>query len=96
MSSPTIMQVLHQGGGAGSVTSTLHLSLGLARAGWDVRFVCPPDSEVEALARERGLTVRALALPPHSRRENAAAWSATAARSNKSRRFRSSRRFSPT
>ena len=56
MSSPTIMQVLHQGGGAGSVTSTLHLSLGLARAGWDVRFVCPPDSEVEALARERGLT----------------------------------------
>ena len=58
MSSPTIMQVLHQGGGAGSVTSTLHLSLGLARTGWDVRFVCPPDSEVEALARERGLTVR--------------------------------------
>ena len=36
------MQVLHQGGGAGSVTSTLHLSLGLARAGFQVRFVCPP------------------------------------------------------
>jgi glycosyltransferase involved in cell wall biosynthesis len=70
---PAIMQVLHQGGGAGSVTSTLHLSLGLARAGWDIRFVCPPDSEVEALARERGLAVRPLALPPHSRRENAAA-----------------------
>jgi glycosyltransferase involved in cell wall biosynthesis len=67
------MQVLHQGGGAGSVTSTLHLSLGLARAGWDVRFVCPPGSEVEALAGERGLAVRPLALPPHSRRENAAA-----------------------
>ena len=67
------MQVLHQGGGAGSVTSTLHLSLGLARTGWDVRFVCPPDSEVGALARERGLTVRPLALPPHSRRENATA-----------------------
>jgi glycosyltransferase involved in cell wall biosynthesis len=67
------MQVLHQGGGAGSVTSTLYLSLGLAEAGWDVRFVCPPDSEVEALAGERGLTVRPLALPPHSRRENAAA-----------------------
>jgi glycosyltransferase involved in cell wall biosynthesis len=67
------MQVLHQGGGAGSVTSTLHLSLGLARAGWDVRFVCPPDSEVEALAQERGLAVRPLALLPHSRRENAAA-----------------------
>jgi glycosyltransferase involved in cell wall biosynthesis len=73
MSTPAIMQVLHQGGGAGSVTSTLHLSLGLARAGWDVRFVCPPDSEVEALARERGLAVRALVLPPHSRRENAVA-----------------------
>ncbi|HKU59799.1 MAG TPA: glycosyltransferase family 4 protein [Gemmatimonadales bacterium] len=73
MSSPTIMQVLHQGGGAGSVTSTLHLSLGLARAGWDVRFVCPPDSEVEAVARERGLAVRPLPLPPHSRRDNAAA-----------------------
>ena len=70
---PAIMQVLHQGGGAGSVTSTLHLSLGLARAGWDIRFVCPPESEVEALARERGLTVRPLALPPQSRRENAAA-----------------------
>src|SRR4051794_9436420 len=70
---PPIMQVLHQGGGAGSVTSTLYLSLGLAKAGWDVRFVCPPDSEVEALARERGLAVRPLALPPHSRRENAAA-----------------------
>jgi glycosyltransferase involved in cell wall biosynthesis len=67
------MQVLHQGGGAGSVTSALHLSLGLAGAGWDVRFVCPPDSEVEALALERGLAVRPLALPPHSRRENAAA-----------------------
>jgi glycosyltransferase involved in cell wall biosynthesis len=73
MSVPAIMQVLHQGGGAGSVTSALHLSLGLARAGWDIRFVCPPDSEVEALARERGLHVRPLALPPQSRRENAAA-----------------------
>ena len=38
-----------------------------------MRLVCPPDSEVEALARERGLAVRPLALPPHSRRENAAA-----------------------
>ena len=28
-----VMQVLHQGGGAGSVTSTLHLELGLAPAG---------------------------------------------------------------
>ena len=52
-----IMQVLHQGGGAGSVTSTLHLSLGLLRAGVDVTFVCPPGSEVEALALDGRLAV---------------------------------------
>ncbi len=67
------MQVLHQGGGAGSVTSTLHLSLGLARAGMHIRFVCPPNSEVEALARAGGLEVHSLALMPHQRRANAAA-----------------------
>jgi hypothetical protein len=68
-----VLQVLHQGGGAGSVTSTLHLSLGLARAGAAVRFVCPPDSEVEALARAGGLDVLPLALRPGARRANAAA-----------------------
>jgi glycosyltransferase involved in cell wall biosynthesis len=68
-----VLQVLHQGGGAGSVTSTLHLSLGLARAGIAVRFVCPPDSEVEALARAGGLEVLPLALPARARRANAAA-----------------------
>lgn len=67
------MQVLHQGGGAGSVTSTLHLSLGLARRGLHVRFVCPPHSEVEALARAGGLEVHPLALLPHRRRANASA-----------------------
>ena len=72
MAMPTVMQVLHQGGNAGSVTSTLHLSLGLARAGWRVRFVCPPGSEVEALAREAGLAVLPLHLHPHERRRNAA------------------------
>ena len=66
------MQVLHQGGGAGSVTSTLHLSLGLARAGWRVRFVCPPGSEVEGLARGGGLEVHPLPLAPNGRRANAA------------------------
>src|SRR4051812_30774617 len=70
---PTVMQVLHQGGGAGSVTSTLHLSLGLARRGVAVRFVCPPGSEVEALARAGGLEVLPLALHPDARRANAAA-----------------------
>lgn len=69
----TVLQVLHQGGGAGSVTSTLHLSLGLARAGLQVRFVCPPQSEVESLARAGGLEVHPLALLPHRRRANAAA-----------------------
>jgi L-malate glycosyltransferase len=65
------MQVLHQGGGAGSVTSTLHLSLGLARAGLQVRFVCPPHSEVERLARAGGLEVHPIALEAGRRRENA-------------------------
>jgi L-malate glycosyltransferase len=73
VTSPTVLQVLHQGGGAGSVTSTLHLSLGIARAGLHVRFVCPPGSEVEALARAGGLEVHPLWLKPHRRRENATA-----------------------
>ncbi len=68
---PTVTQVLHQGGGAGSVTSTLHLSLGLMGAGWHVRFVCPPDSEVERLAREGGLEVHPLRLERGSRIRNA-------------------------
>jgi len=74
------MQVLHQGGGAGSVTSTLHLSLGLAARGIDVRFVCPPGSEVEALARAGGLEVEPLALAPGRRRANAARLGAVLAR----------------
>ena len=67
------MQVLHQSGGAGSVTSTLHLSIGLRQAGVDVVFVCPPDTEVEALARDGRLTVCPLALQARARRANAAA-----------------------
>jgi glycosyltransferase involved in cell wall biosynthesis len=73
---PNVMQVLHQGGGAGSVTSTLHLSLGLARAGLHVRFVCPPGSEVEALAREGGLEVHPLRLAARRERANGAALAA--------------------
>lgn len=75
-----VMQVLHQGGGAGSVTSTLHLSLGLRRAGVEVIFVCPPETEVEALAWDGRLTVRPLALEPGKRRANAAALGALLAR----------------
>lgn len=71
-----VLQVLHQGGGAGSVTSTLHLSLGLARAGVHVRFACPPRSEVEAQALAGGLEVLPIALRPRARRANAAALAA--------------------
>jgi glycosyltransferase involved in cell wall biosynthesis len=67
----TVMQVLHQGGGAGSVTSTLHLSLGLAQAGFAIRFVCPPHSEVERLARAGGLEVHPLSLEPRRAWSNA-------------------------
>jgi glycosyltransferase involved in cell wall biosynthesis len=74
------MQVLHQGGGAGSVTSTLHLSLGLRRAGVEVIFVCPPETEVEALASDGRLSVRPLALERGKRRANAAALGALLAR----------------
>jgi L-malate glycosyltransferase len=66
------MQLLHWEDGAGSVTSTLHLSLGLAGAGFHVRFVCPPDSEVEGLARAGGLEVHQLELEPRRPRANAA------------------------
>jgi len=76
----TVLQVLHQGGGAGSVTSTLHLSLGLARLGMHVRFVCPPGSEVESLARAGGLEVHPVLLLPHRRRRNAAALAEVLAR----------------
>jgi glycosyltransferase involved in cell wall biosynthesis len=74
------MQVLHQGGGAGSVASTLHLSLGLQRSGAEVVFVCPPGSEVEALAAGGGLTIVPLALEAGARRANAAALAQVLAR----------------
>jgi glycosyltransferase involved in cell wall biosynthesis len=67
------MQILHQGGGAGSVTSTLHLSIALRRAGWPVTFVCPPDSEVHALASAAGLGPIGLRLESGARGRNAAA-----------------------
>jgi len=50
----------------------LHLSLGLEQAGFHVRFVCPPDSEVERLARAGGLEVHPVSLEPGARRVNAA------------------------
>jgi glycosyltransferase involved in cell wall biosynthesis len=68
----TVMEVLHQGEGLGSVTSTLHLSLGLARSGFHVRFVCPPGSEVEGLGRTGGLEVHPVALEPGRTPANAA------------------------
>ena len=76
----TVMQVTHQGGGAGSVTSALHLSLGLSRAGVQVRFVCPPGSEAEVLASGGDLDVHPLELRPGAARENAAALAGLLAR----------------
>jgi glycosyltransferase involved in cell wall biosynthesis len=68
-----VMQVLHQGSGSGSVTSTLHLSLGLARTGIEVVLVCPPGSEIEALAHASGLIeVVPVKLEPRRGRANAA------------------------
>jgi glycosyltransferase involved in cell wall biosynthesis len=65
------MQVLHQGGGSGSVTSVLHLSIGLMRAGWHIRFVCPPGSEVESLSIAGGLEAIPLQLHSGAQRRNA-------------------------
>lgn len=66
-----VMEVLHQGGGAGSVFSTLHLSIRLAASGLGVRFVCPPNSPVEAAALAAGLEVIPLTLEPGQHRRNA-------------------------
>lgn len=63
---------LHQGGGAGSVNSVLRLALGLARRGVAVRFVCPPESQVESEARAGGLEVHPLTLTKGHRLANAA------------------------
>lgn len=75
-----VLEILHQGGGAGSVYSTLHLSIGLARSGVEVLFACPPDSPVEAEARAAGLEVHPLSLVSRQRRGNAAAIAALLAR----------------
>lgn len=67
-----VLHAIHQGGGAGSVTSTLHLTLGLARAGVDIRLLCPPGSEVESLARAGGVATVPAALAKGRHRANAA------------------------
>lgn len=68
-----VLLALHQGGGAGSVNSTLALGLGLRARGVDARLVCPPDSPVEAEARAGGLPVHPLPLARQSRFMNARA-----------------------
>jgi len=62
-----------KGAGAGSVTSALRLSLGLARVGVTVCLVCPPGSEVERLGRTGGLDVEPLPLRARARLANAEA-----------------------
>lgn len=66
-----VLLALHQGGGAGSVNSTLRLGLGLLGRGVAVHFVCPPRSPVEEEARAGGLLVHPLPLARHSRFHNA-------------------------
>lgn len=64
---------LHQGSGSGAVNSVLRVACGLAERGLLVRFVCPPESGVEADARRAGLDVHPLPLATGSRLRNAAA-----------------------
>ena len=68
-----VLVSLHQGGGAGSVNSTLRLALGLQSRGLLVRFVCPPGSRVETEAMAGGLEVHPLPLARQRRLVNARA-----------------------
>jgi glycosyltransferase involved in cell wall biosynthesis len=69
-----VLLSLHQGGGAGSVNSTLRLALGLRARGLAVRFVCPPGSRVEAEAVDGGLEVHPLPLARQHRLANVRAF----------------------
>ena len=66
-----VLQVIQQSGGAGSVISTLHLSLALAARGVAVTFACPAGSALEAEARASGLLVQGLPFAKRNRRLNA-------------------------
>lgn len=64
---------LHQGGGSGAVNSVLRMARGLAARQLLVRFVCPPESGVEADARQAGLEVHPIPLATGTRLRNAGA-----------------------
>lgn len=66
-----VLQVTYQPGGTGSAISTLHLSIGLKAKGVDVRLACPPDSELETLARKAGVPVHAAPFGRRDPRPNA-------------------------
>ena len=66
-----VLQVILHSGGAGSVISTLHLSLALAERGVEVGFACPQGSAVESDARDRGLVVHGVPFAKRGRRHNA-------------------------
>lgn len=66
-----VLQVTYQPGGTGSAISTLHLTIGLKAKGVDVRLACPPDSELETLARKAGVPVHAAPFARRDPRPNA-------------------------
>jgi glycosyltransferase involved in cell wall biosynthesis len=66
-----VLITLHQGGGAGSVTSVLALALGLHQHGLRVHLVCPPGSPAERAALDGGLAVHPLPLAAGNRFRNA-------------------------
>src|SRR5690349_469733 len=53
----TILELTHQGQGAGSTQSILSLSVHLARRGHRVLVGCRPETLLARLARDAGLTV---------------------------------------
>lgn len=65
-----VLLTLHQGSGSGAVHSVVRLARGLAERGLDVRLVCPPDSQVEARARDWGIVTHPISLAAGGRMVN--------------------------
>jgi glycosyltransferase involved in cell wall biosynthesis len=65
-----VLLTLHQGSGSGAVHSVVRIARGLAERGLDVRLVCPPDSPVEAQARDWNLRTHPIPLARAGRLRN--------------------------